>query len=179
MPIPSMTARLVCFATSDRSILVVPPDKGSPFPVPQFPMSQLVWLDELAAKFRASRGRCLSVALMLDLTRQAWGRPHLPTQHCGVEGVRWAWRAEDFAGRGPCMLVAGSYQSAVLRDTSEAAALVPPVDGVHLIGAVGPVKAVYAFVHTEGRTSAIEAKAFVIDDVAATLDANACRLTLE
>lgn len=171
--------RLVRLLPAAGTVLVHQPGTPTPYAVPQFPMSQLLWLDDLSTTFLQKQGRCLAVALMLDHGRRAWGRPELPTQLCGREGVRWTWQDGDFDGRPGHMLLAGSYQSAVLRDLSEAYALVPPVDGVHLVGVKAPTPGIHAFVHAGGQTFAIEAEAFVINDVQHALNANTDRLTLD
>ena len=178
MPDPSMSDRLIRLASTDSHVYVVPPGNGQPFTVPQFPMSQLVWLDHLTTAFHERRHRCLCVALMLDLTCRAWGRPEIPTQHCDLDGVRWTWNADDFSNRSAAVLVGGTYQSAVLDDIHEAIALVPPCDGVHFVGVKAITPGIHAFVHADGQTVAIDARRLVIDDVAHALDNNADRLTL-
>ena len=179
MPNSHMSERLIRLVLTEHNALVVPSDDSQPFAVPRFPSSQLIWLDHLSTVFFEKHRRCLCVALMLDQSGRGWGRPEVPTQRCGADGAHWTWQADDFSGRGPTMLVGGSYQAAVLRDINEAISLVPPSDGVHLIGVKAPRPGIHAFIHADGQTVAVDARKLVVDDVSMALAGNADRLTLE
>lgn len=176
---PAMTDRLVHLAMNDSRVFVMPYDESQPFALPQLPMTQLVWLGHLADGFHKRHGRCLCMALMLDVCRRSWAMAEVPTQTCGTDGVRWSWRAEDFENRGPNTLVGGSYQLAVPHSIEEAISLVPPTDGVHIVNAKGEEPFLHAFVHVDGQTLAIDVRKFVFDDVTAALATNAERLTLD
>ena len=115
---------------------------------------------------------------MLDVSRRSWGRPEVPTQRCGAEGVNWSWQADDFTARPATILIAGSYQAAVVQNLDEAISLVPQTDGLHLIRVKGDEPTLYAFVHAEGQTMEVHARDLIIDDVSVALAGNADRLTL-
>jgi len=175
---PTTSTRLISIQSSPTGMLVVPPHSFEPFPLPQFPVSQTLWLDQMTRLFARSRQRCMCISLMLDAGWTKWTRPQIPTQRCSPDGVCWSHDDADYADRGQSIFLGGSYQSATARGLDEAAALVPQLDGIHLINVQDKDPRMYAFAYFEGRVHAVDASQFFIDDVAFSLEQSLPHLTL-
>lgn len=176
---PILINRSIAIHGSPVGLMTFPPAPFGPFPVPQFPVSQLHWLSHLAKLFLTQQQRCVVVTLMLDAAQQKWVRPQIPTQRCGRDGACWSHDEDDYTGRPPAHLIGGSFQSAHVRSLDEAVSLVPAVDGMHLINNVHDEPSlVYVFAHHNGQAHAVEAGQFFINDVAYTLDQHRDQLVL-
>lgn len=142
-----------------------------PFPLPPLPLSQHCWLTGFAAEFRRRHQRCVAALLILDCRSRRWVRPLVPAQACGRDGACWTLNL----GTGPRPprggRVAGSFQTRLARGLFEAAATVPPLDGLHVVQAGGGGEgrggedwSVYTFLRLGGQTSVVPPDDLMVDD---------------
>ena len=163
-------SRSVAIESTAGALTVIPQPPMQPFLVPQFPLSQLQWLDHMAKLFARRHQRCMCVTLMVDAHEQRWVRPQFTPQRCRTDGVSWSHDDQDYLDRGPTIVIGGSYQSGTATSLDEALSLVPAFHGMHLINVLGEVQLMYAFVRHGGDVDAFDMGGFFIDDVAYALD---------
>jgi hypothetical protein len=143
-----------------------PADAFDPFPLPPLPLSQHCWQTGLAAEFGRRHRRCLAALLVLDCRRRRWARPLLPAQACGRDGACWTLDPGGDARRPPPgYRVGGSFQACRAGDLFEAAAAVPPLDGLHVVQAdTGRGWAAFAFLRAGGQTTVVPHEHATADD---------------
>jgi hypothetical protein len=97
-----------------------------------FPLSQTLWLGNIAEPFRALHDRCLALLLTMNVVERRWTGPMLPAQRCARDGAAWSIRPQDLLDWPTGTVIAGSFQSARDCSVDEFLARLPAVDGLHL-----------------------------------------------
>jgi hypothetical protein len=174
--------------TNIDDVLVVRPVKRAgegmigrfePFPLPPFPLSQGIFLGQLAETFRCDSDRCIAAALTLHVRQRRWISPVIPHQRCERDGVSWSLHAADVEGFAPGTVIAGSFQSARGCGVDELLTRMPPLDGLHLAHSFDVDRwFVYAFLRVGGDVRVCEPKAVLEDDCRACIRAYHDRLEL-
>jgi hypothetical protein len=179
-------ARGVRLSKGQKSLMIHPlaqvpglPSPPASFPLPEFPLSQCVWLNTLTHTFRDRHRRCLAVTLMVDARSRRWVRPELPTQRCSRDGVAWTLRPENYEDRPPHVLIGGSYQMAVAGTFDEVLSRVPPFDDLHIVNVVRrKERQTFSFLTIGGEPHFTPPHFFLADDWTAVIEAHDDRLRL-
>lgn len=154
----------------------------SRLPLPHVPISFAHWLHAIGELFRRDRFACLTVALLLDVRTGRWV-PVLPDQHCGRVQSRWSPDDADFLSESPDLLLAGSFQTLGPGDPFEAAASVPPFDGLHFVEqrrpTTGRSRTSLAFLRFRDETHFADPAAVLVDDLSDTLRRYVHRLKVD
>ena len=152
------------------------------FPIPRLPLSLAQWLSALGELFRRERSACLAVALLLDARSRRWV-PVLPHQQCGRRRSRWSPDDADFLSEPPDLLLAGSYQTLAPGDPFDAAAVVPPFDGLHFVEQrrpnTGRGRRSFAFLRFQDEPHFADPATVLVDDLSDTLRRHAQRLNAD
>jgi hypothetical protein len=172
--------------TNIDDVLVVRPLKRAgesmigpfePFPLPPFPLTQQIFLSQLAETFRCDSDRCIAAALTLHVPQRRWISPVIPHQRCQRDGVSWSLQTADVEGFAPGTVIAGSFQSARGCGVDELLARVPPLDGLHVAHSFDAGRwFVWVFVRVACEARVIEPPAMLENDCRACLHAHQDRL---
>ena len=155
-----------------------PLESEGTFRLPHLPLSLAQWCAALGRRFRRDRHRCLAVALMLDSSTRHW-LTAIPTQRCHRRYVRWQPQAGLFPRLPRHVWLAGSYQTAVVRDVFAAADAVPALDGIHIIENFQQAQIVQSWIFLRfngGEAMLADPADILVDDLDVAITQNAERL---
>ncbi len=150
-----------------------------PFCLPEFPLSQFIWLTGLTEYFQTHRHRGLAVLLLVDTSTGCWRSPALPSQRCSCDGASFRLDSSQLARLPSHLRVAGSLLLATVNSPEEAAASVPGFDGLHLVFGMGQPSAKYSFLRVRQGLYPRNAPSVIYDDWKRYFEQCADRLVLE
>jgi hypothetical protein len=136
----------------------------TPLPLPFLPVSQSAWLTCLADLFYARHQRMIASLLILNLNSQEWTMPLLPTQECRIDGAAFQVHEQDLALLPGACRVAGSFQMAHAPTTADASALIPPLDGLHIVYSLDSRQSKHCFLRAKGQLTQVLPESVIIDD---------------
>lgn len=157
---------------SDYGPLVIPagnanePGDDVHLILPQLPGSLTTWLGGFGLTVWERHRRCALLLLLINPDRMSWGVT-VPPQSGRQDGV--SWQVADTLPHSDMlpdpMMVGGSFQTTRLRSPDDAADIVPPTDGVHLVQPVsGRLNGCWIYLRIGGELDTTFLEDVIIDD---------------
>ena len=141
-------------------------DEPSRFLLPPLPSSTLNWLGRFAETVWQQHQKCCALLLLVNPERRSWGLT-VPPQSSRRDGV--SWQLADAVPKGEVdpdkLLVGGTFQTTALSTPDEAADIIPPTDGLHLVQPVNiELGGSWVYLRVAGRLDTPHPEALVTDD---------------
>jgi hypothetical protein len=150
-----------------------------PLVLPRLPLSLVRWCTALADLHWSQHRRCMGIFLLLDAGTSRWDTI-IPRQRCRRRLAHLSLRLPPDQALTSESLLAGSVQTACVQDPVQAARLVPPFDGLHIVQCpprtAGRLQHTYILLRSDGQVSLIHPDAVLVDDLVQTLREHARRL---
>lgn len=178
-PLPLVDLQLISQANRNELWISPPadaeiPSAFEPFRMPHMTTAQMLLLGGLIECHYHRTGRCMVILLLLNTRERSW-HYDIPQQRCAIDGV--AWRLDTAAVPADHRIV-GVFESAVMQEPAEAATLVMPMVGIHIINAFwSATRSQWVFARlSDGTVRTLDLMDLLDDEVGAMLDAHADRL---